>query len=270
MQPHDLARLLLVEFATVYGNDWLVVPVDLPVGSYTEVSASHVHDDVRRDDRASTEADDAGRTGTLPAVRGERWRVGADTLPGLFVPPSVVGVLDGPAIEDVLFLRDEMANKAWAVERLVQNADGDPRNRNDEPKPGPVIRGATPDAELDYLLQTEVPANWIPFVPVMKTIADGAVLGSSVLKKGAMLAGAAGAGAEVLAEGVLLEPTPMTLHDAEVPREGVRVRRVPALARSADGNYHRWITRRVNVGRGEGASGLAFDSAFLRSSLPPS
>jgi hypothetical protein len=49
-----------------------------------------------------------------------------------------------------------------------------------------------------------------------------------------------------------------------VPREGVRVRRVPALARRVDGGYVRWITRRVTVGRGEGASGLAFDTAVRR------
>lgn len=33
------------------------------------------------------------------------------TLPGLFVP-SVTSMLDGPPVEEVLFLRDEMANSA--------------------------------------------------------------------------------------------------------------------------------------------------------------
>jgi hypothetical protein len=31
--PEDLGRLVLLEFALVYGNDFLQVPVDLPVGS---------------------------------------------------------------------------------------------------------------------------------------------------------------------------------------------------------------------------------------------
>ena len=31
--PNDLGRLLLTSFATVYGNDWFVLPVRLPVGS---------------------------------------------------------------------------------------------------------------------------------------------------------------------------------------------------------------------------------------------
>ena len=36
------------------------------------------------------------------------------------------------------------------------------------------------------------------------------------------------------------------------------------LSRGIDGSYLRWITRRVTVGRGEGASGLAFDSTVAR------
>ena len=30
-EPWDLARLLVAEFALTYGNDWLVVPVDVAV-----------------------------------------------------------------------------------------------------------------------------------------------------------------------------------------------------------------------------------------------
>ena len=63
-------------------------------------------------------------------------------------------------------------------------------------------------------------------------------------------------------KGQLLHPTPFNLHEEEIPREGVLVQRVPALVRTADGRCVRWIARRVRVGRGEGSSGLAFDSAI--------
>jgi hypothetical protein len=72
------------------------------------------------------------------------------------------------------------------------------------------------------------------------------------------------AGAAVLARGVILRPTPLTVRDEEVPREGVRVRRVPALARKADGSFERWVGRRITVGRGEGSSGLGYDWAIPR------
>jgi hypothetical protein len=167
-------------------------------------------------------------------------------------------VLDGPALEEVGYLRDEVANLAWAVERTVRGPSGQPRNRADEPPPPPPAPGGEPDAELDYLLQTPVPGNWIPLVPVRRT--DG----SLELRKGTL------SSAPAEPHGVLLRPgQPLTLHDEEIPREGVTVRRVPVLARRADGRYARWIARRVGVGRGEGASRLAFDTATVRDTPTP-
>jgi len=68
--------------------------------------------------------------------------------------------------------------------------------------------------------------------------------------------------------GVVLGPTPFDLQDEEVPREGVRVRRVAELARAVDGTTLRWVARRVGVGRGEGSSGLAYDSAVALKPRP--
>jgi hypothetical protein len=59
------------------------------------------------------------------------------------------------------------------------------------------------------------------------------------------------------------------LFDAEIPREGVRVQRVPMLSRRSDGSYDLWTARRVSIGRGEGRSGLAFDSGLARPARNP-
>jgi hypothetical protein len=251
-QPHDLARLCLAEFAMIYGNDWLVVPVDIDTGAFTGVT--DVSYTTAFGERITVPApDDGARPGRFQMFGLSRR--GSDTaIGGLFVPPSALAVQEGRALEDVLFLRDETAAMAWAVERVVQGPSGDPRNRGDEPRPAPIVPGTDPGAELDYLLETEVPDNWIPLV----TIAVG--VGAIALRKGAMLK----AGAPVLARGVVLRPTPLTIQDEELPREGVRVRRIPALARHADGRYERWIGRRVSIGRGEGSSGLGFDWAIPR------
>ena len=253
VQPHDLARLLLVEFATVYGNDWLVAPVDVPFGSYTELT-SVTYTTTFGEELTVARATDAGRSGAFRmfqiSVAGS-----SATLPGLFVPPSSGAVLDGPALEEVLFLRDEMANAAWAVERVVQGPSGDPRSRRDEGFPLAFVPGADPASDLDYQLQNPVPAWWIPFLPYSTGY------GTIALAKGAM------EGPDGLIEplGTLLRPgLPQRVRDEEVTREGVRVRRIPTLARQADGTYQRWITRRVGTGRGEGSSGLAFDSTVAR------
>ncbi len=37
--PEDLARLLLTEFALIYGNDFFIIPIDLPVGSVSRISS---------------------------------------------------------------------------------------------------------------------------------------------------------------------------------------------------------------------------------------
>jgi hypothetical protein len=251
-QPHDLARLCLAEFATIYGNDWLVVPVDVDAGALTTVrtvSYTNTFGERIRVERP----DDAGRPGRFRMFQISN-PTGLTQLDGLFVPPSMPSVQEGRPLEEVLFLRDETAAMGWAVERLVQGPSGDARDRSDEPRPAPITPRADAGAELDYLLETQVPDNWIPLVPI--SVSPGAM----ALRKGAMLK----AGAPVLAHGVILRPTPLTIRDEEVPREGVRVRRVPALARKADGSFERWIGRRITVGRGEGSSGLGYDWAIPR------
>lgn len=247
-KPHDLARLALAEFALVYSQDWLVVPVDVPVGALTvidELSYTTTFGEripvARADDGASYQMFEIGGVPGLPG------------LPGLLVPPASPGVLDGAAIEEVSYLRDEAANLAWAVERVVRGPSGDPRTRTDEPRRPAPQPGMDPGAELDYLLETGVPDHWVPLVPMR---GDG---GSIELRKGAMTS------SDARPYGLLLRPDPLVLCDEEVPREGIMVRRVPALARRPDGSYARWITRRASVGRGEGASRLAFDSATRRS-----
>ena len=42
--PTDLAQLLMIEYASSYGNDWFVVPLTLPVGSLTSVNSLVVTD----------------------------------------------------------------------------------------------------------------------------------------------------------------------------------------------------------------------------------
>ena len=109
-----------------------------------------------------------------------------------------------------------------------------------------------PDAELDYRLATDVPANWIPYAPMSQG------LGLINLRR-AEVDGQAGHGPK----GRVVAETPR-LVDSEVPLEGVQVLQVPAVARRAPGTWARWIGRRVTVGRGEGSSGLQYDGGTVR------
>jgi len=253
-EPWDLARLLVAECALTYGNDWLVVPVDVPYGSVTTVESvlytTAFGERFVVKPSAEVSPDGHWQMFTNAAAGG----LAAD---GLLLPPGAVAVQDGPAIEDVLFLRDEMANLCWAVERSVQGPSGFARDRAREREPpfdlgpGPVVT-----AQLDYRLQTGVPARWIPYLPRSSgyravELVMGAMPGTNGLPVGPL--------------GRLLNSeTIRRLPDAEIPREGINVLRQPSITRRADGTYVRWTTRRVRVGRGEGASQLGFDCALPR------
>lgn len=248
VQQHDLARLCFVEFAMIYGSDWFVVPVDVDAGSFATVTEL-AYTTTFGERFVVPPADDDGRTGRFRLFELAR-AGGAQSLDGLFIPPSTRGTQEGRALEDVLFVRDESANMAWAIEGTVQDAGGDPRNRRDEPQaPFDPVDPKAP-AELQYRLAITVPAYWIPLVPVAKPGRRGGF----VLRKGTL-------GDSDASSGRLLAPTPFTLQEEEVAREGVRVRRVPALLRTTDGRRLCWVARRVSVGVGEGSSGLAFDGA---------
>jgi hypothetical protein len=248
-QPHDLARLCLAEFALATGDDWLSVPVDATAGGLTQIlEVSYTTTFGER--VVVSEAGESRR------ARGFRMYeisgVDGSTLNGVLLPPVAAGTLEGPPVEEVLFLRDEAANMAWAVERVVAGRSGDSRQRSGEPRPAPP---AVPDdvqpRDLVYRLQTQVPSHWIPLVPIATGYAQVG------LRKGAMERD----GQPVLAVGSLLAPTPLTFPAEEIPREGVMVRAGPVLARRPDGSYAHWTAYRVRVGRGEGSSQLAFDSA---------
>jgi hypothetical protein len=162
-QAHDLARLCLVEFAMVYSSDWFVVPLDVDVGSFTRV-AELAYTTTFGDRYTVPLADDRGRAGRFRMFGTSV--AGTDAvLPGLLVPPSARGVVEGAALEEVLLLRDEMANMAWAIEKRVQTVSGDPRARDDEPRPVNGPEHFLGGADLQYLLQTLVPSHWIPLVP---------------------------------------------------------------------------------------------------------
>jgi hypothetical protein len=259
-EPWDLARLLVAEFALTCGNDWLVVPLDVPFGSLTTIESLTY---------TTTFGEQFVVRPTAAVSPDARWRMfvitGTDgaALNGLLVPPGAVEVHDGPPFEEVLFMRDEMANMAWAVERSVQGPSGTARDRSrerDDPRPTPP--GSVTTAELDYKLQTGVPARWIPYLPR-----------SSGYRAIELIQGRIPAtdGSLPPPLGVLLNRADTkVLKDAEIPREGVTVRRQPSVTRLADGSYVRWTTRRTSVGRGGGASGLAFDGARSRKPRPNS
>ena len=265
----DLGRLVTVEFATVFGNDWWQVPVPADYGALVGINSLVVRDSFGENVLIEPTAHAAASRATAP------WRMfqqtdatlgaGAGPAPGLLLlAPVIAGALDGEAIESLLLLRDEMANLAWAVERVVEGADGRPRNRSIEygarltAAPAPALSSP---ADLVYRLQTAVPEHWIPLVAVRDPL-NRSVASAVMLQRGTLLT-QDGTMRPITAQGVLLAPdvSPWFFHEEEVPRGGLRIVRVPSVARGLDGTPYAWVSRRAGAGTGEGSSGLKFDFA---------
>lgn len=238
--PSDIGRLLVLEFATLYSNDWFVVPVELSVGTVARVRSLVVTDTF------------GVRTLVDPAARPD-WDMfrlpGSTPAQSLFVlPPALPGALEGEPVEEVVFLRDEAANIVWAVEQSIEGAAGVAVDRVGRYHPAPAPSEA-PDADLAYVLRTALPPDhWAPLLPEFS--ADGARLNRVLLP---------------VPDGPPARPAGRTLTATdwvaaeEIPREGVRVVRQWQLARWTDGSTHLWQTHRRLPGRGEADSGLRHD-----------
>ncbi len=254
--PIDLGRLMLVGYATVYGNDWFALPVRVPVGSLNRVTACTVHDVF-------------DRTRTLPelTVDVDGWnlfghtRLEVDLLPGqerptspwLLHAPVLPGALEGPPTDIVMLVRDEMANLSWAVEAVIADGHGRALDRFErwaarEPEP-PVAR-----EHPQYVVATEVPDHWFPLAP--EQLADLESIRLRLVPLSRLVDG------EPVAQrpgGTLLPAGDAWLYEEEVPRAGAQVVRGWRAATWYDGRRHVWQARRKRTGRGEGSSGLRFD-----------
>ena len=261
----DLARLVLMEFGLAYGNNWFLAPLPLSTGSLCRVLSLQVTDAFGQTEAVPHYADADGPAGQwrIFALSPERPpQPGAPVLAGyLCLPPGAVSTLAGPDVEDVRFLRDDMALMAWAVEHRVESQIGRPLDRAEtyqaQQRSAPPASRPPGAPDLAYRLSTQVPPYWIPLLPVRVSTPTNP--DSLRLQVGALL-GPDGNPGPVLSAGRVIPPgQPLAMYDHEVPREGLRVTRGYRYARWSDGSVHFWAGRSRGPGRGQGSSGLRFD-----------
>jgi hypothetical protein len=267
--PTDLAHLLLIEYASSYGNDWFTVPLRIPVGSITRVESLVVTDSFGVRTLLAPI-----NTGAKPYTHFSLWQQSPVRRPGqswaggvspnvFFLPPGLGKALESAPLESVLLMRDEMANVAWAIEQTIESpieqavvwAAGRTGSAS-PPLAAPPLAPAEAGPSLRYRLSTTVPENWIPLLP-LQTIAGGQTINR--LKRGMVLQPDGTTKVHAARGEVLRSAGQLLLYDAEVPREGARVTRGRRMARWTDGTTWVWNAFRKGVGRGEGSSGLQFD-----------
>lgn len=270
----DVPLLLLAEFGLIYGNDWTVVPYNLEVGTLADIKGVIVSDvfGVQTFIRPAGQGQGMDwQRWSMYRLRSAAGRDGVDDR--LFLPPALAKVYEGAPIEKVVLARDEIANMVWGVEEIIPGVSGTGVNGFEAGKAlsnyfspeGELTPPRTPnEAKIAYLLGTTVPENWVPFIPArqpgstrqirlqraaMPRLND-LIQGSVIRPRGRILRVNLDEGAQ---------DARYFIHEEEVPRSGVIVTRQFQRARGSNGEVFTWIGRRKVTGRGEGASGLAFD-----------
>ncbi len=273
----DLAKLLVMEFGLEFANDWFLTPFRLPAGSLSRVkglAVSNVFGERFWVDPSGQGLDDQWATWRMFSLNIE----GADQVAAdlaLLLPSNTPKIQDGPALEELAVMRDEMANMVWGIEKTITLPHGRPKpgfeagseTRNlferlagISPAPEPEYR-----AKIRYSVMNSVPENWIPFIPVHDPGSNREIR----LQRAAMLRFLKGDDhparirprTELLREGLDAKPKriPYFIHEEEVPRSGILVSQSFQRTRWYGGRVFQWLGIRKTTGRGEGSSGLAFD-----------
>ena len=277
----DLAKLLFMEFALVYANNWFVVPRTLPSGALAKVqglAVTSVFGERFWIEAAGQGIDkDWGRWSmfTINVRNSPSGSVAADTT--LLLLPTLAKAQASPPLEEILLVRDEVANMAWGVERTVPMATGLGRPGNEVQiqsvnyleallgAGGPLPPPPPMAADVRYQVMNTVPENWIPLIPVHVPGSNRKIQ----LQRAAMpriLIGDPGPIEKVqpltslLSQG--LDDVPAQtyfIHEEEVPRAGSRVTQYYTRTRWTAGQVFTWLRAQKQTGRGEASSGLGFD-----------
>ena len=196
MDYNSVANAVVLQYTTMYGNDWMLVPMELEVGTLMKVKEIKVTntfgdtitiENVRPESQTSNSVPYTSRWSLFEIAKENAYSdKDFSTNPVLFYPPSLARTVESKPIETVQFLRDEMSNMLWGVEKVIDDGlgsalDGDSYASNiisivddvrdkaiEEAKQKGIISNAQAEksnAEYSFVLQNRVPLNWIPFVP---------------------------------------------------------------------------------------------------------
>ena len=251
--PTGLLHLMLAEFGLIYSNDWFMLPYPLSINTVCELKGIVITDTFGQ------------HILVRPAGWGtennwQRWAMFHHTdlddrlinTNVFYLPPSVNKVLEAPPLEQVNFLRDEMANLVWAVEDIVPSQAGKGVSGNEmalQKNENPAFISET-KAVIRYVLGTSVPHNWTPFIPVHIEGSD-----REIKLQRAKMPDAKGPFGILVKE----QKAPYFINEEEIPRSGVIIKRTFQRARWINGKTFLWIGRSKLAGKGEGWSNLKFD-----------
>ncbi len=277
----DLSQLMLSEFATVYSNDWYLIPLTVKPGTLTRVHEVEVHDcfgDTYTITPTAVQDYKNGKQGWKFFELSNDPSSKHEQAPWLYIPKTVLGGYEDRPVEKVIFSRDEMANMAWGIEDTIEGQSGHRISRRsewlklkdeidaytgeyeDKTEEQDNEQAETEEAEKPwvYRLLTSVPPNWVPFISeVVKDKVTNRLIRGRMGEWDLLgdyknrLAGG---------KGQILQPGgPMALQEEEIPRGAIEVTRSYQAARDADGKLVVWAGRKKRPSAGDKSSGRKTD-----------
>ena len=261
----DIARMLIVEFATVYANDWYLLPIRLPSGALHKIGQLTITNSFGdTPENLGPVAPSLPDVGSNPAGPPD-WCLFRQTvlqpdgttpnLNGLLLLPAAA-VTSSPPAEEVVLIRDDTADIGWAVEHTILGTDDRPLDRYAAAQQTPVTTSAPPaddGSSVQYLLETDVPVYCFPLV------ADPSGQPQLDLQELSRV-DADGQDHPVPPLGQLLLPLKtQPLSDQELPAVGTTIRRRRYLTRGYDGEPLLWTGRERVAGGQYSSIPLAFD-----------
>jgi len=274
IQPNktDMAKLLFAEFGLLFSNDWYVMPLTLPFGSLTKIDRIEIKDTfgqytISKHYQNYSENKNWGLFGLSSTESINN----IDTQ-YLYIPPVAHDLLISEPLEKINFIRDEMANMVWGIESVIPDGMGMGIEGNTMatqireyynrffPK---KASDKSNEAKIEYQLFSEVPENWIPFIPVK--IKNGSPLSRQIQLQRAQL--------PRIVEGpqpmtmrieprtsiLLKEQSPYYIIEGEILKSGTIIELHWQRTRIANGKNVIWLGKKRSNGRGEGSSAVAYD-----------
>lgn len=188
-----LATAAIMQYISMYSNDWMIIPLETETGVVLDVEGVVIKDsfgellymeedaedvDGNKDSDEFTDRWNLFGTASTQAFAKDNFT----TARGLLFPPVVERTEESSPIEEVQFLRDEMANMVWGVETKINDGCGGTmdgktlsdavfRDIDEKNAPNEEVSAKEPatanktEAEYSLLIQNRVPMNWIPFLP---------------------------------------------------------------------------------------------------------
>lgn len=286
----DITKIIMAQFALVYQDDWFTIPYTVPVGSYSQVQGIVVTDvfgvntfvtkyDINDYNASGFQemADDWKAWRWMDVSKEHLVTNGVKPADVLIIPPVIKEFLESKPIESVMFVKDEMADMVWGIEKhfydgFGKGADGNERANalinymkklKEDIAVSPPDIDPDPDSKTSYNLNTtNIPENWIPFIPVhldnsnrdihfqraaMPRILDN--YDTTLVRPNT----------EILKYGLPPNYEGYFIYEEEIPRAGAIVETTFQRTRWYNGKTILWIGRRKRTGKGEGNSALAFD-----------